>query len=367
MRRAAAAARRAGKVCTACRHVIIGADFADDPTNVSGLPRYAEKYEQKLARNRGRRVDKQAGGRRQGAMDPSGALGDETPAMFATAEGANASSGHREAVRRMATPAADMPSYRVSVGPVHGEGNAAAPAGSRTQIILDRYERSLVLGTNDDDTVLPFKSAGRLHVAQQTLMLYRAFWRVLRRYPAEVRPRLARVLRRAFKRNKAVIRRTRVNSELKLGKHMLLRHIDFLARRERLRTSHDPVERFLVLHAEEEERWIDSLDFYPWTHRSNELKPIHDIGFHMVMRKEVQHGAPSGWTMYAGCKGVRTFYKRPPKKSWQGFGPAMRSQGSLTKIREVLKQHKRNNMYKKNRDMKYRTRPWNPLHLEAQR
>eukprot|EP01065_Artemidia_motanka_P025845 TRINITY_DN30791_c0_g1_i1.p1 TRINITY_DN30791_c0_g1~~TRINITY_DN30791_c0_g1_i1.p1 ORF type:complete len:352 (+),score=58.92 TRINITY_DN30791_c0_g1_i1:59-1114(+) len=338
------------------RGVVIGASFDEDPTNLRGVPRHAESNVRRRDFREGR-TSRPA--RAYDEQEPEG-FGDSTVGYEHAAD-ATSSRSHRRETQRMAS-ASGLPEPRVSA-----RGSVPDPTkympGKNTRIVLRQLKQELVLGVNMDGTTLPVGGRRRKLENKPVLHMYRAFWRLLQRYPAEARPRLARLLRRAFKKNVYMRRKTDISAAMKLGKQVLKRFVDFIARRERLRVSHDPVERFLVLHAEEQEKWIDSLDFYPYTNSPTEHKPIHDIGFHMIMKPGMNPGTPKSPPPYAGLRQTLNTRQRVRiRQTFLGSGPALRSMGNSFKLTTALKRHRGGN-----RKGPWRVRAWREEFLDMQR
>eukprot|EP01060_Flectonema_neradi_P002511 TRINITY_DN11577_c0_g1_i2.p1 TRINITY_DN11577_c0_g1~~TRINITY_DN11577_c0_g1_i2.p1 ORF type:complete len:258 (+),score=26.37 TRINITY_DN11577_c0_g1_i2:435-1208(+) len=166
-----------------------------------------------------------------------------------------------------------------------------------TEVIdtTSRKPRDQIIGVNQDiwDSKKGNVSSRSLQ-RSSALTMYRAFWRLIYKFPVETRGRLSSLLRKAFKDSRAsTYNKRKQTKQLKLGRQILCIYIDLLTRKERLRTLHDPVARFLLFQAIEEEKRIDNLDLYPFTAHCDEVKAIKDIGFHKIYREPQPVGSPT--------------------------------------------------------------------------
>ena len=212
-----------------------------------------------------------------------------------------------------------------------------------TEIILERYERGQVTGWQDEG----WGKTRQIRGVQRSnsLGLYRSFWRVLRKYPKEAQPRLAKILRSNFKRNAHTKNAHKRNGLVRLGRKMLLKYIDQLRNFELKRQSHDPVERFLIMYAAEKERSIENLDFYPYTKNPQEMKPVKDIGFHMVYKEFKPMGSPAWYYSTAGM-GRHVLRQRAHKRRLPKINSLRKDRGTmqarvghLGKMDQIVKRH----------------------------
>ena len=239
--------------------------------------------------------------------------------------------------------AAGMPTFRRREAEVGGSDNGLPKLG--TSLIMQRYERGQVLGFEDEGWTNKSTSNRGAPSQTSTVALYRAFWRLLRRYPKEAQPRLALLLRNGFKVNMDQKYRRKQTSALKQGKELLLRYIDQLKRFEQRRHLHDPVERFLFFYAEESEKQIENLDFYPYTTSPQEVKPIKDIGFHKIQKNARHPGSPGWKSPNVGLAGHvaqnRAYQRRVPisQSIRRDVGRKLRASHQMTETKSVLRRN----------------------------
>eukprot|EP01064_Diplonema_japonicum_P025835 TRINITY_DN37268_c0_g1_i1.p1 TRINITY_DN37268_c0_g1~~TRINITY_DN37268_c0_g1_i1.p1 ORF type:complete len:352 (+),score=57.69 TRINITY_DN37268_c0_g1_i1:44-1099(+) len=275
----------AGAVRRQVRRIVIGQDEQDDFNyRVKRTPEYAEKHKKFHSGQKNQSVNTYTTTRMTGRNVAEAQ-------MFEEAEWTSSSAGHKRSMEDMAN-ADNMPKYKV-----RERHSMMAPSylPKRGTEIIDARQGAAyngVIGYDAEGWSSTTPGQSQQVSKRSSIALYRAFWRVLFKMPEETRPRLSRILRKNFKQNMRQLNSEKRNAVIAAGKQILLRYADILARPERRRIMHDPVERFLHMEAELKEREIDNLDFYPYSNRRNELKPIKDIGFHMVFRRARRVGSP---------------------------------------------------------------------------